>query len=208
MTRPEPGPQGLDRRELTSERVKAVLRSIDRRNFIPDKLASSANDDRALPIGWRQTISQPFIVGIMSQEADISPGDRVLEIGTGSGYQSAVLAELGATVYTIEIIPELSASATETLKRLGYSDRVHTKVGDGWEGWRKHAPYNAILVTAASPSIPKMLLDQLCEGGRLIIPLEIGDHENLLCIEKRSSLTNVTDLGEVKFVPLTGIGRD
>lgn len=200
-------PAGLDRYELKSSKVKEALAKVPRNEFVPEEVRPHALDDSALPIGLGQTISQPFIVGLMTQEADLSPGERVLEIGTGSGYQAAVLAELGVEVFSIEILPELSERATETLKRLGYDKLVHTKVGDGWEGWNSEAPFDAILITASCPAVPKILLKQLGPKGVLVFPLEMDHSTTLVAIRKNGPKREIKDLGPVRFVPLTGIGR-
>ena len=152
-------------RGITDERVLEAMRTVPRHLFVPEEEREYAYGDFPLPIGFGQTISQPYIVALMTELLELKPGDKVLEIGTGSGYQAAVLASIpGVEVYTIEIIPELAQSAKERLERLGY--RVHCKQGDGYYGWPEHAPYDAIIVTAAPDHVPPPLLDQLAEGGR------------------------------------------
>ena len=201
--------KGLDRPELTSSVVLAALAKVPRAKFIPNRQRANAFEDTALPIGMGQTISQPFIVGLMTQAADLKPGHRVLEIGTGSGYQSAILAELGAEVYSIEIVPELAVRAGQTLRAAGYNS-IHLRQGDGWDGWPEAAPFDAILITASSPRRPDKLLAQLRDGGRLIVPIEYDgdDHEELVVFERRGESFTRLSLGGVRFVDLTGKVRD
>ncbi len=200
--------EGLDRATLTDERVIRAMSQVPRHRFVPVDEASDAYEDRALPIGFQQTISQPYIVALMTQESLAGPGSKVLEIGTGSGYQAAVLAQLGADVFTIEIIPELAERARSTLSELGF-EKVSVKTGDGWEGWAEHAPFDAILVTAAAPEPPPKLLSQLANRGRMVIPIEkaADDGEVLMVIERRDRDYVTRRLGAVRFVPLMGEGR-
>jgi protein-L-isoaspartate(D-aspartate) O-methyltransferase len=191
-------------RATLSERVLAAMDKVPRHRFVLPGDERYAYANRPLPIGHGQTISQPFIVALMTDLMEVKPGDRVLEIGTGSGYQAALLAELAGTVYTIEIVEPLAREAAERLKRLGYGNVV-TKSGDGYQGWREHAPFDAIMVTAAPREVPQPLLDQLKPGGRLIVP--VGGQaagQSLLLIEKQpdGSVTRRTILA-VRFVPLT-----
>ena len=151
-------------------RVMAVMRSVPREAFVPEALQGAAHFNRPLAIGHGQTISQPFIVALMTHFLATEPTDRVLEIGTGSGYQAAILGELVDVVYTVEIIPELAAQATEKLQCLGYTN-VHTRAGDGWHGWPEEAPFDGIIVTAAGVDIPPKLVDQLKPGGRMVLPI-------------------------------------
>lgn len=208
VTTPVSRPMGLERSNIVDEKVLEVMYRLPRHLFVPDHLREEANDDRALPIGAHQTISQPYIVALMTQEANVSAGSKVLEIGTGSGYQAAVLAELGAKVFSMEIIPELAESARKRLSGLGYSS-ISVRVGDGWKGWPEEAPFDAILVTAAAPVAPPELLKQLANRGRLIIPLEIKNEEGetLVVIERKGDDFVTKNLGAVRFVPLTGEGR-
>jgi protein-L-isoaspartate(D-aspartate) O-methyltransferase len=189
--------------------VMAALARVPRHAFVPVLEAEFAYRNEPLPIGFGQTISQPYIVAVMSDQAGAGPGRRVLEVGTGCGYQAAVLAELGAEVWTVEALPELAEEAAERLKRLGY-DGVHCRQGDGAQGWREAAPFDAIVVTAAATAIPPALIDQLKRGGRLVIPLGPPDgvlrhsaSQRLLRIDK----STVGGLAEtvvlpVAFVPL------
>ncbi len=188
-----------------SREVIAALEKVERHRFVPFGLSSLAYLNRPLPIGHGQTISQPFIVALMSELAKVRPGDKVLEIGTGSGYQAAILAELGATVYSIEIIEALGTEAGERLQELGYRS-VHTKVGDGYYGWPEAAPFDAIMVTAAASHVPPPLLKQLKPGGRMVIPLGAQFMtQSLMLVEKQNdgTVTNRQIL-PVAFVPLTG----
>jgi protein-L-isoaspartate(D-aspartate) O-methyltransferase len=187
------------------ERVLAALGRVLRHEFVPDPLKSRAYENRPLPIGGGQTISQPFIVALMTELLRLKPGDRVLEVGTGSGYQAAVLAELVDRVYTIEIDPELGGRAAETLSRLGYS-RVTARIGDGYHGWSEHAPFDAVIVTAAPSSIPPPLLAQLKPGGRLVIPVgEAFAVQSLMLVTKQPNGRIASEeILPVAFVPLTG----
>lgn len=196
---------GLERADVSSERVKQAMSRVPRHLFVPRNVREQAYEDRALPIGHKQTISQPYIVALMTQASGADTGSRVLEIGTGSGFQAAVLAELGATVYSIEYVPELAERARSTLDSLGYSG-IEVRSGDGSRGWREFAPYDAILVTAASPDVPPELLGQLANRGKLVIPLERSgeDGEELLVIERDGEDLITRRLGSVRFVPLEG----
>jgi len=189
-------------RGVRDERVLAALRRVPRHRFVPEAEQSGAYEDHPLPIGSFQTISQPYIVAVMSELARVKPGERVLEVGTGSGYQAAVLAELGAEVHSIEIVPELAASARETLRALGY-ERVNVITGDGYRGLPERAPFDAILVTAAPEHVPQPLLDQLAVGGRLVIP--VGDEfQQLRVLERTAQGIEDRPVFDVRFVPMTG----
>jgi protein-L-isoaspartate(D-aspartate) O-methyltransferase len=156
-------------RGIADPSVLDAMRTVPRHKFVPDDMVEQAYEDHPLPIGYGQTISQPFIVALMTQTLEPKPGQRILEIGTGSGYQAAVLAELDVEVYTIEIIPELAEQATKRLEDLGYTN-VHTLNADGYFGWEEFAPFDAVIVTAAPDHLPQPLANQLVEGGRLVIP--------------------------------------
>ena len=158
-------------KDCLDQKVLDALMAVPRHAFVPPLEAAAAYENRPLPIGERQTISQPFIVAAMTDQAEVDETSRVLEVGTGCGYQAAVLAALGAEVYTVEALPGLAEAAAERLARLGY-DRVHCRQGDGAKGWPEAAPFDAILVTAAAKQLPRGLLDQLAPGGRMIVPLE------------------------------------
>ena len=178
---------------------------VPRHEFVSEDLRDIAYANRPLPIGYGQTISQPFIVALMTDLLRVEPNDRVLEIGTGSGYQAAVLAELAERVYSIEIVPELTQMATERLKRLGYA-KVETKTGDGYYGWPEHAPFDAIIVTAAPTQIPPPLVQQLKPGGRMIIPVGSQFLPQFLVLVEKSPQGKVAtrQMVPVQFVPLTG----
>ncbi|MBK7014980.1 MAG: protein-L-isoaspartate(D-aspartate) O-methyltransferase [Sulfuritalea sp.] len=194
-------------REELSPRVMAAMGKVERHRFVPAALAPQAYLNRPLPIGEGQTISQPFIVALMSDLLDLSPGDKVLEVGTGSGYQAAVLAELGARVFSIEILAGLSREADRALRAAGYSG-VLLRVGDGWAGWPEQAPFDAIVVTAAPETIPPPLVDQLRVGGRMVIPLgPQGAAQELVVAEKQADGSMVRRrVLPVAFVPFTGEG--
>ncbi len=191
-------------RAALSERVMAAMAKVPRHEFVPESEKRNAYANRPLPIGLGQTISQPYIVALMTDLMEVRTGDRVLEIGTGSGYQAAVLAELAATVYTIEIVEPLAREARERLDRGGYRNVV-TKIGDGYQGWPEHAPFDAIVVTAAPRDLPQPLIDQLKPGGRLVVPVggQAGG-QSLLLVEKRPDGTVMRrNVLAVRFVPLT-----
>jgi protein-L-isoaspartate(D-aspartate) O-methyltransferase len=186
--------------------VVAAMRTVPRHRFVPDEYLDLAYADRPLPIGYGQTISQPYIVAWMTELLELERDDRVLEIGTGSGYQAAVLAEIVDEVYTIEIVPELAASAAERLEALGYGNVVATR-GDGYFGWQAHAPYDAIIVTAAPDHLPQPLVGQLKEGGYIVIPIgPTGGIQSLWRFTKTGEELKAENLGGVRFVPLTGPG--
>jgi protein-L-isoaspartate(D-aspartate) O-methyltransferase len=189
-------------RGVSDERVLAALRRVPRHRFVPEAERALAYEDHPLPIGSQQTISQPYIVAVMTELAEIAPGERVLEVGTGSGYQAAVLAELGAEVDSIEIVPELAASARQTLRALGYG-RVNVIAGDGYRGLPARAPFDAILVTAAPDHVPQPLIDQLAVGGRLVIP--VGDEfQQLRVLARTAQGVEEQRIFDVRFVPMTG----
>jgi len=186
-------------------RLLQALRTVPRHLFVPEEERARAYDDRPLPIGHGQTISQPYIVALMTELAQVEPGDRVLEIGTGSGYQAAVLASLGCTVFTIEIVGPLAERAAADLKALGY-DHVTVRAGDGYVGWPEEAPFDAILVTAAPPRIPAPLLEQLAEDGHLVVPIGEGIQHLTVVHRTRDGLERRVVL-PVRFVPMTGAVR-
>ena len=191
-------------RGIKDTRILEVMGSLERELFVPDKLRSHAYEDRPLPIGAGQTISQPYIVAVMTELLGLKGSERVLEIGTGSGYQTAVLGKLTAEVYSIEIIPTLSQRAKALLERLGL-DNVHLRVGDGFFGWEERGPYEAILVTASAPKIPEPLWQQLRESGRLIMPLgEDRQTQRLVRVTKVDGKQVIENISGVVFVPLTG----
>src|SRR5437773_12219055 len=190
-------------RGVVEERVLAAMRKVAREEFVPVEYRAESYTDRPLPIGYDQTISQPFIVAFMTEALRPQPTDRVLEIGTGSGYQAAILAELVAEIYSIEIIEPLAKNAEATLQRLGYKN-VHVKAGDGYKGWPEHAPFDSIIVTCAPERVPQPLVDQLKEGGRMIIPVgSFGDQE-LYLLEKKNGELKRRAVLPVRFVPMAG----
>jgi protein-L-isoaspartate(D-aspartate) O-methyltransferase len=193
-------------RNITNERVLAVMEKVPRHEFVPPEFRFRACEDRALPIGYDQTISQPYIVAFMTEQLEPRPTDRVLEIGTGSGYQAAILAWLVAEVYTLEIIEPLARRAEADLKRLGFTN-VHTRVGDGSQGWPEAAPFDAIIVTCAPEKVPPPFVEQLRDGGRMIIPVgPLGDQE-LVLLRKRGEQLEQRAVLSVHFVPMTGGAR-
>lgn len=192
-------------RAALSERVLQAFAEVPRHAFLPEVLLPAAYANRPLPIGHEQTISQPYIVALMTDLLDPAPEDTILEIGTGSGYQAAVLAKLAKRVYSLEIVPELAGPARERLQRLGYGN-VEVRQGDGHAGWPEHAPYDGVIVTAAAPDIPPALIEQLKPGGRLIIPLgsRYSGQELRLIEKNRHGETSQKSILPVIFVPLTG----
>ena len=194
----------LKSRDIHNERVLEAMKKVPRHLFMPASVRQYAYIDSPVPIGQGQTISQPYIVGLMTQTVDPKPGDRALEVGTGSGYQAAVLGELVQEVYTIEIIPDLAESAGKTLSELGY-DKVEVRQGDGYQGWPEKAPFDLILVTAAPEIIPQPLIDQLAEGGRLVVPVgPQGEIQTLTLVTKVKGEVKRTYITDVRFVPMTG----
>jgi protein-L-isoaspartate(D-aspartate) O-methyltransferase len=195
--------QQLMARGIHEERVLAAMAKVPREEFIPPSLRAESYEDGPLQIGHGQTISQPYIVAFMTEQLRPKPSDRVLEIGTGSGYQAAILAELVAEIYTIEIIEPLAKTAEATLRRLGYKN-VHVKAGDGYKGWPEHAPFDAITVTCAPDHVPQPLIDQLKEGGRMIIPVGEFGNQELYLLEKKNGELQRRAVLPVRFVPMTG----
>ncbi|MGD8624225.1 MAG: protein-L-isoaspartate(D-aspartate) O-methyltransferase [Anaerolineae bacterium] len=216
---PTPGPQPDDnrleermsmveyqirRRGITDQQVLDAMERVPRHEFVPDQYQAQAYADRPLPIGHGQTISQPYIVALMTEILQLRSTDRVLEVGTGSGYQAAILGELVAEVYTVEIIEALASQAGERLGRLGY-ENVHVRHADGYFGWEEHAPFDAIIVTAAPDHIPQPLVAQLDQGARLVIPIgPPGGYQTLWEISKEGDEIKKRNVTGVLFVPLTG----
>jgi protein-L-isoaspartate(D-aspartate) O-methyltransferase len=192
------------REKVRDERVLEAMRKVERHKFVPEEVVQHAYRDTPLPIGHGQTISQPYIVAIMTDLLKVDEDDKVLEIGTGSGYQAAVLAELVAEVYTIEIVEPLGEEAAERLEALGYKN-VTTKIGDGYIGWEEHAPFDGIIVTAAAPEIPQPLIDQLKPGARMVIPVGEQDEVQQFTIVEKNEDGEITRdaIMPVRFVPLT-----
>lgn len=199
--------QTMRRRGLKDERVLRVMEKVPRHEFVLPQYLSEAYADHPLPIGYGQTISQPYIVALMTELLQLEPHDKVLEIGTGSGYQAAVLAELVDEVWTIEIIPELAQSAKERLQRLGYTN-VHVRTADGYYGWPEEQPFDAIIVTAAPDHIPQPLLAQLADGGVMVVPVgPPGGYQTLWQLIKTGDEVKAFNMGGVAFVPLVGGGQ-
>jgi protein-L-isoaspartate(D-aspartate) O-methyltransferase len=203
--------QALRRRRMVREqliargvddpRVVAAMSVVPRHELVPPAVRGQAYEDMPLPVGHGQTISQPFVVAVMTERAEIRPTSRVLEIGTGSGYQCAVLCSLAAEVYSIEIVPELAREAAASLLRLGY--HPHLRVSDGWDGWPDAAPFDAIVVTAAPPLIPPALITQLAPGGHLVIPVGV-DSQDLRVVTRDDRGISIERIFPVRFVPMTG----
>jgi protein-L-isoaspartate(D-aspartate) O-methyltransferase len=195
----------IESRDVRDPRVLRAMRAVPRHRFVPQSEQRFAYDDRPLPIGHRQTISQPYIVAFMSELAAVKPGDTVLEVGTGSGYQAAVLAEMGVKVFSIEIVEPLAKRAKKTLGELGYDVKV--RHGDGYAGWPEHAPFDAIVVTAAPPKIPAPLKEQLRIGGRLVIP--VGKYfQSLVVVTRTQKGFREEEVLPVRFVPMTGKAQE
>ena len=191
------------RKEISDEPVIEAFRRVPRERFVPSDLTGEAYENRPLPIGYDQTISQPLIVAMMTQALQLTPSDRVLEIGTGSGYQAAIISLLAKHVFTVERIAPLAAAAATRLKDLGY-DNVAVRVARNELGWPEQAPYDAIIVTAAAPEVPRELLEQLAEGGRLVIPVGGRELQELVRIVKTPAGAVRHNLGPCRFVPLLG----
>jgi protein-L-isoaspartate(D-aspartate) O-methyltransferase len=195
--------QQIKGRGIRDEAVLKAMGTVKRHLFVPADLANEAYSDTPLPIGYGQTISQPYMVAYMTEVIKPHPAAKVLEVGTGSGYQAAVLAEITRQVYSIEIVPEQGKAAAKKLQELGY-DNVEVKVGDGYHGWKEHSPFDAIVVTAAAEYIPQPLIDQLKEGGRMVIPIGAQRQTQMLkLVEKKKGKVQTRNLMPVIFVPFT-----
>lgn len=190
-------------RNITNALVLAAMGKVPRHEFVPERLRYQAYQDYPLPIGYDQTISQPYVVAFMTEQLQPKPTDKVLEIGTGSGYQAAVLAELVAKVYTVEIIEDLARRAAADLKRLGYTN-VSVRAGDGYKGWPEAAPFDAIIVTCAPEKVPLPLIEQLKDGGRMIIPVGPTWDQELVLLRKQGDRLERRAVLPVRFVPMTG----
>ncbi|MCI0338294.1 MAG: protein-L-isoaspartate(D-aspartate) O-methyltransferase [Acidobacteria bacterium] len=189
-------------RGIENKAVLEAMMKVPRHRFVPANYIHLAYEDHPLPIGQDQTISQPYIVAYMTEAAEISKNEKVLEIGTGSGYQAAILGEMAKEIYTIEIIPELAERARQTLTELGYKN-VYVKTGNGYEGWAEHAPYDGIVVTAAPDEVPKALLDQLAMNGKMVIPVGVTYQEMKIITRTSQGLSEKRTI-PVRFVPMTG----
>lgn len=196
----------IEAREVRDARVLSAMREVPRHEFVPAELRVHAYEDQPLPIGYDQTISQPYIVAFMTEQLALKPKERVLEIGTGSGYQAAVLSKLVAEVFTIEIVDALAKQATTDLARLGFKN-VRVRAGDGYQGWPEAAPFDAIIVTCAPDHVPEPLVSQLKEGGRMIIPVGEFGSQQLYVLEKRRGKIEQRAVLPVRFVPMTGKAR-
>ena len=196
----------IARRGVKDDRVLRAMERVERHRFVPEELRDRAYEDYPLPIGHEQTISQPYIVALMSALLDLDGDEKVLEIGTGSGYQAAVLGELADRVYTIEIVAPLAERARALLAELGY-DNVHVRAGDGYRGWPEEAPFDGIILTAAPPEVPQPLVDQLAPGGLLVAPVGDVDQE-LLVLEKTAAGLERREVIPVRFVPMTGEAQE
>ena len=192
----------LKRRGISDKKVIDAFLKVEREKFVLPEMKDMAYDDTPLPIGEGQTISQPYIVALMTEALELEGNEKVLEIGTGSGYQAAILAEIGCEVYSVERIPSLAERAKKLLEKLGYNVKV--KIGDGTLGWIEHAPYDRIIVTAAGPHIPKPLIEQLKDGGKLIMPVGNYFSQDLILLEKKGKNLIKKNLGGCQFVPLKG----
>jgi len=194
-------------RDITDQRVLAAMRHVGRHDFVPTAERSLAYTDQPLPIGNGQTISQPYVVALMTQLLELRGDEKVLEIGTGSGYQAAILSRMAKEVYTIELEPELATSAAERLRQLGY-DNVQVRSGDGFFGWPEQAPFDAILCTAAAPRVPEALTEQLREGGKIVLPLDRNGTQDLVTGIKQKGGLELLSHGPVLFVPMRGKVRE
>ena len=195
----------VEARGIRNMRVLEAMLRVDRSLFVPPDLKKETYSDCALPVGYEQTISQPYIVGLMTELLDPQPTDRILEIGAGTGYQTAILLELGAEVWSLEIVHELADATRNWLKALGYRNS-NVVEGNGWEGLPEHAPYQKILVAAAPEKVPEKLLTQLAIGGRIIVPIGIGDQDLIVIERTGESQFDRKSIAPVRFVPLVGGG--
>jgi len=195
--------QQLVARGINDARVLGAITKVPREEFVPPESRAASYEDGPLPIGHGQTISQPYIVAFMTEQLRLKPSDRVLEIGTGSGYQAAILAELVSEIYSVEIVEPLARAAEATLQRLGYKN-VHVKIGDGYKGWPEKAPFDAIIVTCAPDKVPQPLTDQLKDGGRMVIPVGERFAQELYLLEKKNGQLKESVTLPVRFVPMAG----
>ncbi len=193
----------IEARGIKDEQVLNAMLRVERHLFVPPNFRHLAYADRPLPIGHDQTISQPYIVALMTQALILKENEKVLEVGTGSGYQAAILAELAKEVYTVEIIEPLAKRAKSLLKQIGY-ENIYVRCGDGYFGWKEAAPFDAIIITCASSNIPGPLLEQLADGGRMILPVDAGWGQDLILVRKKGEVLKKMNLGPVLFVTMTG----
>lgn len=190
-------------RQIHDKRVLNAMSRIPRHEFVPESICEHAYNDAALPIGWDQTISQPFIVAFMTEQLHLKPTDTVLEVGTGSGYQTAILSLLAQKIYTVEIIEPLARRTWKIFDRLGFQN-IEAKIGDGHAGWQEHAPFDAIIVTCAAHELPPALEKQLKTGGKLIMPIGPSRNQHLYLLEKEKNKIHWRNVLSVRFVPMTG----
>ncbi len=188
-------------RGISDPKVINAMRDVERHHYVPKNYRNMAYDDRPLPIGHGQTISQPYIVALMTELLEVEEGKKVLEIGTGSGYQAAILSHITSEVYTIEIVEELAREAKRTLKRQGYNN-IKVKIGDGYKGWKEYAPFDAIIVTCSPSDVPEPLKNQLAEGGRMIIPVGGKFVQELVLFQKKDNKLIEQEISSVRFVPM------
>jgi protein-L-isoaspartate(D-aspartate) O-methyltransferase len=198
--------QQIEARGINDARVLNAMRKVERHLFVPVELAANAYGDYPLPIGWDQTISQPYIVAFMTEALGLRAHSRVLEIGTGSGYQAAILAEICDSVFTVEIIPGLAEKSRKLLAVLGYKN-IMVRTGDGYQGWAEHAPYQGIIVTCSPTHVPEPLTDQLAEGGKMIIPVGIRNNQELVVLVKKNGILTQKDVLPVRFVPMVNTNQ-
>jgi protein-L-isoaspartate(D-aspartate) O-methyltransferase len=198
--------QQIVMRGIVDTQLLAAFRKIPREEFVPEPVRELSYTDSALPIGYEQTISQPYIVALMTKNLQLGPTDRVLEIGTGSGYQAAILSQMASQVFTIEIVEALGKRAQTTLQRLGYKN-VQVKVGDGYRGWPEHAPYDAVIVTCAPERVPRALIEQTKEGGRIVIPVGPPNDQKLYLFGNKEGRLEQRMILPVRFVPMTGAAK-
>lgn len=195
--------QQLKGRGINDASVLAAMRKVPRHAFVPSSQEALAYSDQAIPLGPGKSISQPYVVAHMLEQLQLEPGDRVLDIGTGSGYQTAILAEIVQTVCTVEIDNDLYHTSQKVLNKLGYKN-IHSRLGDGHAGWKEYAPFNKIILSAAAAKVPRALLGQLAEGGRMILPLGEED-QSLILVKKEQGHIKTEELGSVRFVPLVDL---
>ncbi len=193
--------QQIEARGISDVRVLNAMRKVERHLFVPPELAANAYGDYPLPIGWEQTISQPYIVAFMTEALGLRTHSKVLEIGTGSGYQAAILAEICDSVFTVEIIPGLAEKARKLLSVIGYKN-IRVRTGDGYQGWAEHAPYHSIIVTCSPTHVPQPLADQLAEGGKMIIPVGVRNNQELVVLVKKNGALTQKEVLPVRFVPM------
>ncbi len=193
----------IESRGIKDHEVLEAMRNVKRHELVPESVQQWAYEDRPLPIGEQQTISQPYIVALMSELLQVQAGEKILEIGTGSGYQAAILAEMRLKVFTIEIVKSLGLRAQSDLARIGYPD-INVKIGDGYQGWPQEAPFDGIVITAAPPSLPEPLIAQLKVGGRLVVPVGVAQQDLTVYTKRSDGSMHKETIIPVRFVPMTG----